>query len=265
MKWKSILLSALVLLTACSVPSTKQAPSPKAIPVIEYHGISTTPLSASYAPFSVDLTHFRQQMAYLHTEGYHSISPDQYVSWLDGKHVNLPAKPILITFDDGRYDSQLALPVLRHYHYRAVMFTVTGFADMASHGNKAWESWHELTSDGWYLQFHAGALGHLTPNHPYYEYAPLADSQKDIDNGVAEFTGRTGVVPQTWAVPNGAYTIPLLHWASSRFKVIWLEGHMPGHVLADKYHIRYRAEIANGSMESPNYFRSALRSPMYSR
>lgn len=73
------------------------------------------------------------------------------------------------------------------------------------------------------------------------------------------------VTSETWAVPNGAYTNPLLHWASTKFNVIWLEGHMPGHALADNYHVRYRAEIANGPMQSLSHFKSALHSPMYNR
>ena len=39
---------------------------------------------------------------------YQTITADQYVKWIYGQSVSLPAKPILITLDDGRIDSPLA-------------------------------------------------------------------------------------------------------------------------------------------------------------
>ena len=255
----------LVLALGCSQPPQARATvSPVThIPVLEYHGISTKPLKVSYAPYNVDLPAFKRQMSWLHSQGYQTITADQYVKWIYRQPVSLPAKPILITFDDGRIDSPLALPVLHHYAYNATMFAVTQFADEGSAGNKSWESWDQLVSNGWDLQFHAGAKGHSTPGNPYYCRASLANSQKDITNGLAELKAKTGVTSQTWAVPNGCWTAPLAQWAATKFKVIWLEGSMPDAATAKEHHMRYRVEIANGQYEKLPYLQSQISDPRF--
>ena len=66
-------------------------------------------------------------MALLVHLGYHSISIQQYADWHSGKKINLPSRPILITFDDGRSDSWTgADQVLARYHMRATIFIITG-------------------------------------------------------------------------------------------------------------------------------------------
>lgn len=262
------LLSAVPCLAGCS-PGTSARVLGKSnvsrIPVLEYHGISRRPLNAHNAPYDVDLRAFAAQLAYLRSQGYRSITPGQYVRWLYDEPVTLPRKPILITFDDGRADSALALPALRRFHYRAVMFVVTAFAALGTAGNPAWESWSQLRHDGWYLEFHAGPLGHLTWRHPYYARCPLTACEKDIRTGLDELAAMTGVHAQTWAVPNGAWTAPLARWAATRFRVIWLEGSMAPAAAAGRFHMRYRAEIANGPMEKVSYLQAALGDPRFQR
>jgi peptidoglycan/xylan/chitin deacetylase (PgdA/CDA1 family) len=241
-----------------------KVPNLPAIPVLEYHGISAKPESRKYAPYNVDVPAFTAQMAWLHAHGYHSIGMDQYVAWLYHKPVNLPSKPILITFDDGRADSQLALPTLHKYKFNATMFVVTAFADYGSEGSKSWESWKALISDGWDLQFHAGALGHLTWRNPYYTRVPLAASQRDINNGMTYFTRQTGIVSRTWAIPNGAWTPALAQWAATRFQVVWLEQSYPtSEFIAKQYRMRYRLEITVGDPVS--YMTSHLNDLKFNR
>ncbi len=245
---KLIFSLAATILTATAVAcgsTQSQGPPVSSIPVLEYHGISTTPLNVSSAPYNVDVPAFTRQMSWLHSRGYQSVNITQYTAWLEGKPVMLPSKPVLITFDDGRQDSVLALPVLRQYGYQAAMFVVTAYANQSEPGQ--WETWQTLLGSGWDLQFHAGLLGHLTWQHPYYGRVPLADSQKDITTGVNEFHSITGTWPQTWAVPNGTWTAPLASWAATRFAVVWVEGGtFPPAAAAAKYHMRYRLEIYNG-------------------
>jgi peptidoglycan/xylan/chitin deacetylase (PgdA/CDA1 family) len=87
--------------------------------VLLYHGIYGTRDPESD---SVTLAAFRQQMAYLYQNGYRTISPRQYQLWTAGQPVELPAKPVLLTVDDNQVSFLQALPVLRQYHYRVVMY-----------------------------------------------------------------------------------------------------------------------------------------------
>jgi hypothetical protein len=45
--------------------------------------------------FSLPLGNFTQQMDALVSLGYITISPEQFVAWLNGNSAGLPAKPIL--------------------------------------------------------------------------------------------------------------------------------------------------------------------------
>ena len=86
------------------------------IPVLVYHQIDTDSL------FSTTLALFTQQMNLLASSGYSTISPQQYADWVYGRNPNLPAKPILITFDDNIANADTISPVLAAKNFRAVMY-----------------------------------------------------------------------------------------------------------------------------------------------
>ncbi|MDQ0192073.1 endo-1,4-beta-xylanase [Paenibacillus wynnii] len=119
----SILLAAGLL-----IPSGWFAPVAKAaaqdIPVILYHRIVDT-ATDQWTHTSVDK--FRSTMKYLHDNGYTTLTADQYVNIKAGV-TTPPAKPILLTFDDGTPDFVTnALPILNQYGMNAVAFIVTGW------------------------------------------------------------------------------------------------------------------------------------------
>ena len=231
-------------LTSSGAAALRAALRPSSIPVLLYHGIYGTSDPESN---SVTLAAFRQQMAYLYKNGYRTISPQQYQLWTEGKPVELPAKPILITVDCNQTSFQQALPVLRQYHYRVVMYVVTGYADEGYKGPSGqpgyFDDWADLKamySAGYiYPQFHAGLCGHgytmssspygcddgLTPTpgtiwgHRYYA-DPMGQSQaayrarveKDVEQGMADTEKEFGLtradLSETFAVPFSDYGQP---------------------------------------------------------
>jgi peptidoglycan/xylan/chitin deacetylase (PgdA/CDA1 family) len=127
------------------------------IPVLAYHGVNS---KSSY--LTVTRRRFAEQLLALHTAGFHTITISQYARYMKtGSTVGLPAKPILLTFDDGRLDSyQGADKTLAKYHDTAVMFVVASWPDE----DPGWAlHWNELVkmqqSGRWEIQEHAGA-GH---------------------------------------------------------------------------------------------------------
>ena len=70
-----------------------------AIPVLVYHGIND-----DRDGYSVSRRSFAAQMQMLRLAGFRAVSIAQYDRFQHGDASGLPARPILITFDDGRLD-----------------------------------------------------------------------------------------------------------------------------------------------------------------
>ncbi len=63
----------------------------------------------------------------LQDDGYTFLYASEVAQAIDGK-MKLPAKPIVLTFDDGYKDFYTdALPVLQKYHVKATAYIITGF------------------------------------------------------------------------------------------------------------------------------------------
>lgn len=105
----------------------QRANAQKEVPVLCYHQVREWRSSdrASARAYIIPSARFRQHMQLLHDSGYHVILPDQLAGHLE-KGRALPAKPVLLSFDDGtegQYGN--ALPVLDQYGYKAIFFIMT--------------------------------------------------------------------------------------------------------------------------------------------
>ena len=152
------------------LPRVKLATTlPAQIPVLLYHGIGTpSRKTGSVGNYNITLTNFKANMAALAKAGYATVTPRQYVAWLNGINLRLPAKPMLITFDDAFWSDTFATPILAQYGFHAVMFVVTGYADQLYGTEYApWTIVSAMSKEGWYLQLHAGECGHaFLPDAP---------------------------------------------------------------------------------------------------
>lgn len=170
----------------------------KDVPVLVYHEMNngckpTAARCVSHDPETVSTNQFRREMNYLVVKGYHTITLTQYEHWLANPSSNLPAKPILLTADNGIGNFlEGAQPILAHDGMTATAFLVTGFADGAAghcepprrlggHAfnvqpgcgseNKGWDlTWPELRALSprvWSFALEAGQSGHFVQ-----DYAP---------------------------------------------------------------------------------------------
>jgi peptidoglycan/xylan/chitin deacetylase (PgdA/CDA1 family) len=68
---------------------------------------------------------FERQIIMLKNAGFETISPEKFVAYMRREPVELPEKPILITFDDGYEDNYTkAFPILKQHGFSAVVFMV---------------------------------------------------------------------------------------------------------------------------------------------
>jgi len=91
------------------------------IPVLVYHRVGYTADNFTVTPerFTADLQTLQQY-------GYCAISLEQFQSFIDNRNVELPDKPVLITFDDGYLDNyQNAYPILKQRGMVATFFVIT--------------------------------------------------------------------------------------------------------------------------------------------
>jgi peptidoglycan/xylan/chitin deacetylase (PgdA/CDA1 family) len=98
------------------------------VPVLTYHRVA--PLRAGASALNTDLTvdpaNFVAELAALHDAGYHPISQAQLFDALY-RGATLPAKPIIISVDDGYVDDvRTILPALQRWHWVATFFVITG-------------------------------------------------------------------------------------------------------------------------------------------
>lgn len=96
----------------------------RSLPVLMYHNVG--PLRGGPLDFlTVTPDHFERQMRWLQRRGYSPITCADWIRWRkEGK--GLPAKPVMITFDDGYAGTaQYALPVLRRHGFPATVFLPT--------------------------------------------------------------------------------------------------------------------------------------------
>lgn len=135
------------------------------IPVLTYHGIEGPEPSS---PYSISQEAFARQMAMLDELGFETVDVETYARWIDGEDVELPDKPLLLTFDDGRLDSfRGGDAVLERHGFSAVMFAIAGEAGTQSGFYSTWDELREMADSGrWEIQLHAGHGHHGVPTGP---------------------------------------------------------------------------------------------------
>ncbi len=133
-------------------------------PILMYHHIAIPPENADAIrrDLSVWPERFEEQLAYFASQGYHSVLlQDVYDAVTQNKP--LPAKPLVLTFDDGYDDNYLnAFPLLQKYHYTGTFYIPTGLLERP--GYMTWEQVVALSKAGMDIQSHSITHPAL-PNH----------------------------------------------------------------------------------------------------
>ena len=126
---------------------------------------------AADASYGVGTEDFAKQMTMIQHAGYETIDLQTLIDFVQNKPVDLPPRPLLLTFDDARADSWTGADgILRKLRFNAVMFVDVGRVDG---GDPEYLTWHELAamqdSGRWQLQLHSGK------GHTQIHYGPGAD------------------------------------------------------------------------------------------
>jgi peptidoglycan/xylan/chitin deacetylase (PgdA/CDA1 family) len=171
------------------------------VPILTYHRFSDDCPSPLCMPTAV----FKQQMRYLKENGYHALTPEELLAFLEYRQP-LPKQSVLITIDDGyRSVYDIAYPILRANGFTAILFIYTELIDVAPIA-LTWNQLMEMKRDGF-------AIGSHTITHSDLTLPKEAESKADYAARVEkELTGSKQIIDRrlgqdTWllAYPYGNY------------------------------------------------------------
>lgn len=124
------------------------------LPILEYHNIlpQTRIALISAKKYTLEDYIFEQQIRNLKDNGYSCINFSDVKNSLFSSY-NLPAKPIVITFDDGMEDNyNVAFPILKRYNVKATFFIVTNLVGKENFLH--WNQIIEMSNEGMEFQSH---------------------------------------------------------------------------------------------------------------
>ena len=228
-------------------------PDRSIVPVLLYHGIGPESdfANAADASYGIGFHDFAKQMTMIEYAGYQTIDLPTFLRFVHGDPVELPPRPLLLTFDDARADSWTGSDgILQKLGFNAVMFVDVGRVD---DGDPEYLTWQELetvqASGRWQLQLHSGHGQQQIkygpgPNDygPYYAYEEQDEDfdgwrkrvRSDIDWGQETLADHIRAYrPLAFAPPYGSYgqdgtndpRIPddLLGWLTQRYDAVFTQ------------------------------------------
>jgi peptidoglycan/xylan/chitin deacetylase (PgdA/CDA1 family) len=139
------------------------------LPILVYHIVRPSRASDSPAVRAMALTPetFDAQLAHLNISGYHVVGFRDLEKYFSSG-TSLPAKPVIISFDDGWADQyKYAVPILEKYHDTATFFVYTNAID--HRGFLSWQDLNNLIANGM-------TIGDHSRSHPHL--ANIANSQR---------------------------------------------------------------------------------------
>lgn len=180
------------------------------LPVLKYHGLSPGVLPKGAHPVHISLASFTEQMEWLKSAGYQSVSLSTLRTGAAPRGVN-PEKCFAITFDDGfQSQADLAAGVLERLGFTATIFVVTHWLDDVVENPNL--TAHKLDSDkfmhwpdvgmlmkiGWQIGSHGVAHLDSTSLNP----DRLELEMRYSHDAIKEYTGRA---PIAFAYPFGKF------------------------------------------------------------
>lgn len=176
-----------------------------------YHSISSA-TSARFRQFAVSPAAFAEQVAYLHQQGHTPLTVTQLVQALTaaGGAIELPERPVVLTFDDGFADFYMAaLPAFQRYRFTATLYVTTayvgGTSRWLSHEGEAqrpmltWGQLAEIDACG----IEIGAHSHT---HPQLDTLNIAAVWDELVESKRLLEARLGRQIDSFAYPYGYYT-----------------------------------------------------------
>lgn len=177
-----------------------QGPGEVIVPILLYHHIA---VRQSENVYYISPNTFQQQMHLLHQWGYKTISVELLVTAIK-QGVDLPPKPVIITFDDGSQTVYTnALPIMQRYDFSGTAYIVYNYVGTRNYMKS--EEIRELYASGWEIGSHSLSHADLTER---------SDRQRqEIVESRRRLQTLLGVPVLSFSYPFGAYDEESVHYA----------------------------------------------------
>ncbi len=227
--------------TATIIPTpfvTAPAPGGEAnVPILMYHHIGDLPIDASQLQLEWTVTpkNFDAQMQWLARNGFRSVTMAQLVAHLKHRQP-LPAKPIIISFDDGWAEQfTTAFPIMTKYGLSGTFFLYTRPLDHTEF--MTWAQAQEMVAGGMDIQSHSITHPHLRALAPDAAFKEIAESKATLEK-------RLGKPVVAFCYPFGEYntaTIEMVRRAGYESAVTLASGYRQR---ADELYTLHRIRVS---------------------
>jgi peptidoglycan/xylan/chitin deacetylase (PgdA/CDA1 family) len=175
-----------------ATPQPDWRPYTGPVPILEYHVLGSAPADAPYPELYVTRPDFHQQMDWLDSHGYQAVTLEEVEdAWYDGG--TLPAKPVVVSFDDGyRPQFTYALPELRRHGWPGVLNLKAEGSDLYTSNVEA------MIAAGWELASH-------TINHQDLTTLDAAGLKEELSGSRQLLRRDYGVPVKDFCYPAGQF------------------------------------------------------------
>lgn len=192
------------------------------VPILMYHYLSVPPADADIYRLDLSVTpeQFSRHLDAMLDAGYTTVSLFDLWNHLENG-VDLPPKPVVLTFDDGYLDNyENAFPLLIQRGMTATFFIVTGFIEEGRGGYINWQMVEEMYDAGMSIESHS--TQHFSLKNRDDEFLTFeALRTKEI------IEAKLGVAPRFISYPAGEYdqnTIDVFRSAGYLMGVTTIQG-----------------------------------------
>jgi len=216
-----------------STPQPGWKPHTGPVPILEYHVLGAAPAGTAYPELFVGRADFSRQMDWLDRNEYEAVTLEQVErAWSHG--AALPAKPVVLSFDDGyRPQFTFALPELRKHGWPGVL-------NLKAEGSDLYTSNVEAMIDaGWELAAH-------TIHHLDLTTLDAGRLKEEVAGSRAILRREYGVPVENFCYPAGRYDETVIA-AVEAAGYVGATTEVPGYASREKPYELDRYEILGSS------------------
>ncbi|MCP4143195.1 MAG: polysaccharide deacetylase family protein [Chloroflexi bacterium] len=164
--------------------------------ILLYHHVAISPIESQYY---IHPENFASQMKALDDWGYTPIPLSLLVKAIK-EGAELPQKPIIISFDDGRLDIyENAFPIMEEYGYPGVFYIISG--GLGDQGLVGVDELQEMAAAGWEIGSHSHSHADLSKIRKEASYREVVSSRDVLEEAlgfpITSFAYPFGTITET--------------------------------------------------------------------